>query len=474
MTTITVVDINPDLALQALLANNLTAFTEFTFGIVRPGVPLKRNWHLDAVTYKLSQLAKGYIRRLIITLPPRSLKSLCASVALPAWFLGHYPWERVVVVSYSDFLSRTHANDFRRVVNHPLYQAAFPAMRLDRDTDREITTMERGKRIATSIDGTLTGLGGNLIIIDDPIKLGDAMSDAVRERVIEWYRSTLLSRGDDKSATRIVVVMQRVHQNDLIGYLQEQGGFDVLNLPAIATKTDSYDLDGGRTYTRLQGELLHPTHESVDTLIELKREMGPIAFSAQYQQAPIPPGGTIIKRKWLTTYDVIGIQPGDRIVISWDIALSEMESGDYSACVVLLIRNEVFFILEVVRGRFPFETLKRKIMDLKKRYHPSTLLIEELAISLGLIQSLREQSINVTTYKPDTDKRARLIAQTDLFAGGSVRLPQRASWLEEFVAELLSFPGGHDDQVDALAQGLAWGRQSWSRRMRTYAVKGLY
>ena len=302
-TMITGVDVSPQLALQALLAKDLTAFTEFAFGVVRPGVPLKRNWHLDAVTYKLAQLAKGYIRRLIITLPPRSLKSLCASVALPAWFLGHYPWERVVVVSYSDFLSRHHANDFRRVVNHPLYQATFPAMRLDRDTDREITTTERGKRIATSIDGTLTGLGGNLIIIDDPIKLGDAMSDAVRERVIEWYRSTLLSRGDDKTATRIVVVMQRVHQNDLVGYLQEQGGFEVLNLPAIAPATETYDLGGGRTYTRLQGELLHPAHESVDTLIELKREMGPIAFSAQYQQSPIPPGGTIIKRKWLKTYD---------------------------------------------------------------------------------------------------------------------------------------------------------------------------
>jgi predicted phage terminase large subunit-like protein len=412
---------------------------------------------------------------LIITLPPRSLKSLCASVALPAWFLGHYPWERVVVVSYSDFLSRTHANDFRRVVNHPLYQATFPAMRLDRDTDREITTTERGKRIATSIDGTLTGLGGNLIIIDDPIKLGDAMSDAVRERVIEWFRSTLLSRGDDKSETRIVVVMQRVHQNDLVGYLQEQGGFEVLNLPAIATKTDIYDLGLGCTYTRLQDELLHPAHESVDTLIELKREMGPIAFSAQYQQTPIPPGGTIIKRKWLKTYDELRWREGDRIIMSWDIALSEMETGDYAACVVLLAREETFFVLEVVRGRFPFETLKAKIIELKKqRYQISTLLIEESPISLGLIQSLRERSINVTTYKPDTDKRARLIAQNDLFAGGSVRLPRRAPWLEEFVAELLAFPGRHDDQVDALTQGLAWGRQSWSRRIRTYAVKGLY
>ena len=264
------------------------AFTEFAFGVVRPEILFKPNWHLEAVTHKLSQVAKGEVRRLIITLPPRNLKSLCASVALPAWFLGHNPGERVVVVSYSDHLARTHANDFRRLVNDPLYQATFPSMKLARETDREITTTKRGKRIATSIDGTLTGLGGNLIIIDDPIKLGDAMSEAVRERVIEWYRSTLLSRGDDKTKTRIVVVMQRVHQNDLVGYLQEQGGFEVLNLPAIAQASQTYDVGGGRTYTRQQGELLHPEHEPADALIELKREMGPIAFSAQYQQSSHP------------------------------------------------------------------------------------------------------------------------------------------------------------------------------------------
>jgi predicted phage terminase large subunit-like protein len=224
----------------------------------------------------------------------------------------------------------------------------------------------------------------------------------------------------------------------------------------------------------MQGELLHPVHESVDTLIELKREMGPIAFSAQYQQSPIPPGGTIIKRKWLKTYDELRSRPGDRIVMSWDIALSEMETGDYAACVVLLIREEVFFVLEVVRGRFPFETLKAKVMELKQRYQVSTLLIEESPISLGLIQSLRERSINVMTYKPDTDKRARLIAQSDLFAGGSVRLPRHAPWLEEFVAELLAFPGRHDDQVDALTQALAWGRRAWSHRARVGAILGLY
>ena len=451
-------DYSPKVAFQALLASNLMSFTEFAFSVVRPNVQFKPNWHLEAVTDVLSEVAYGYARRLIITLPPRNLKSLCASVVLPAWFLGHYPWERVVVVSYSDLLARSHANDFRLLVNHPIYQAAFPAMRLVRDTDREIVTTKRGKRIATSIDGTLTGLGGNLIIIDDPVKPGDVMSEAVRQRVIEWYRATLLSRADDKKAARIVLVMQRVHQNDLAGYLLEQGGFEHFNLPAIAQREETFFLGGGRTYTRQKGELLHPDHEPAHALAELKREMGANAFSAQYQQSPIPPGGTIIKRKWLTTYDRIDRQSGDRIILSWDIALSEAETGDYSACVVLLNRGEVFYVLEVVRGRFPFDTLKRKVIEVKQRYNPSTLLIEDSPISRGLIQSLREKSISVTPYKPDTDKRSRVIAQTDLFEAGSVRFPQRASWLEEFTAELLAFPGRHDDQVDALVQGLAWKR----------------
>src|SRR6266480_4744751 len=124
-------DYPPHLVLQAVLATNLTSFTEFAFGVVRPDISFKPNWHFEAVTEKLSQVACGEIRRLIITLPPRTLKSLCASVSLPAWFLGRHPWERVVVVSYSDFLARSHANDFRRLVNHPIYQAAFPGMRLE-------------------------------------------------------------------------------------------------------------------------------------------------------------------------------------------------------------------------------------------------------------------------------------------------------------------------------------------------------
>jgi predicted phage terminase large subunit-like protein len=232
--------------------------------------------------------------------------------------------------------------------------------------------------------------------------------------------------------------MQRVHQDDLAGHLEEQGGFEILNLPAIATQTKTYELGAGRTYVRQQGELLHPSQEPVSVLRELKREMGPIAFSAQYQQNPIPPGGTIIKRKWLVSYDAVPTPaPGDHL-----------------------------FVLEVIRERLRFDDLRRKILEVKRRYGAGTLLIEDSPISKGLIQSLEESSINVTKYAPDTDKLSRLITQCDLFKGGSMRLPKRAPWLEDFMAELLAFPGRHDDQVDALTQGLAWGREMWSHRAR--------
>jgi predicted phage terminase large subunit-like protein len=310
--------------------------------------------------------------------PPRHLKSIIASVALPAWYLGHHPSERVIAVSYSADLAKTHANDFRRVVNDPLYQAVFPKMRLERETDNEIHTTLRGRRYATSIQGTLTGRGGNLIIIDDPLKPGDASSEVSR-----------------------------------------------------------------------------------DVLQGIKKSMGTMLFSAQYQQAPEPPGGKIIKKKMLKYYNAVERRTTDRLVLSWDIALSENETGDYSAGVVLLNRGETYYVLEVLRGKFPFEKLKEKILDMKERHGKVALLIEKSPISHGLIQSIQEKRVNVVVIMPDRDKRARLISQIDLFEGGSILLPKHAPWLDAFQAELLSFPGRHDDQVDALTQGLAWHRAAW-------------
>lgn len=448
---------------RAILATDFRAFVEYVFGLLRPGVEFKPNWHIDAMAHKVGQVASGEVKRLIITVPPRHLKSIIASVALPAWHLGHNPSERVVCVSYSAELAKTHSNDFRRVVTDPIYQAVFPRMVLARDTDSEIHTTLRGRRYATSIGGTLTGRGGNLIIIDDPLKPSDALSDVSRERVIEWYRSTLVTRPDDKQAARIMVVMQRIHVEDLVGYLTEnEAGFEVLSLPSIAQSPSTFELGGGRTHVRETADLLHPAHEPAEVLREIKKSMGSMLFSAQYQQAPEPPGGKIIKRKMLRYYSAVERRPTDRVVLSWDIALSEKEAADYSACVVLLNRGDLYFVLEVIRGKFPFDKLKDKIVEVKERYgSKASLVIEDSGISYGLIQSLRERHINVVDYKPKGDKQERLISQIDLFEGGSVLLPKDAPWLEAFVSELLSFPGRHDDQVDALAQGLAWRREAW-------------
>jgi predicted phage terminase large subunit-like protein len=454
---------SPEQVMRAILATDFRSFVDHVFGVLRPGTPFRPNWHIDAMAHKVSQVASGEVKRLIITMPPRNLKSIVASVALPAWYLGHNPSERVVCVSYSDALAKTHANDFRRVVTDPIYQAVFPKMRLARETDSEIHTTLRGRRYATSIGGTLTGRGGNLFIIDDPLKPGDADSEATRQRVIEWYRSTLVTRPDDKLAARIVLVMQRIHVDDLVGYvLESDAGFEVLNLPAVAQSTTTYDLGGGRTHVREKGDLLHPAHEPAEVLLDIKKSMGSMAFSAQYQQAPEPAGGKIIKRKMLKYYSAAEPRSTDRIVMSWDIALSEQEAGDYSACVVLLNRGDSYFVHDVIRGKFPFDKLKAKIIEVKQRYgKAASLVIEESPISHGLIQSLREKHINVVDVKPDRDKRSRLISQIDLFEGGSVLLPKDAPWLDAFVAELLSFPGRHDDQVDALTQGLAWRREAW-------------
>jgi predicted phage terminase large subunit-like protein len=465
---------SPQQIYRAILATDFRAFVDYVFGLLRPGIPFRPNWHIDAMAHKVSQVAAGEVKRLIITMPPRNLKSIVASVALPAWYLGHNPSERVVCVSYSDALAKTHANDFRRVVTDPIYQAVFPKMRLARETDSEIHTTLRGRRYATSIGGTLTGRGGNLFIIDDPLKPGDADSEATRERVIEWYRSTLVTRPDDKLAARIVLVMQRIHVDDLVGYLLDSdAGFEVLNLPAVAQSTTTYDLGGGRTHVREKGDLLHPAHEPAEVLLDIKKSMGSMAFWAQYQQAPEPAGGKIIKRKMLQYYTEIERLPTDRMVLSWDIALSEQEAGHYSVGVVLLNRGESYYVMEVLRGKFPFDKLKDKIIDMKQRHGRAQPLIEESPISHGLIQSLREKHINVVDIKPDRDKRSRLISQIDLFEGGSVLLPKDAPWLDAFVSELLSFPGRHDDQVDALSQGLAWRREAWKGPLVQRTTTGL-
>jgi hypothetical protein len=258
---------------------------------------LSLNWHLEAVSHELNSVMIGKTRRLIITVPPRSLKSICASVCLPAFALGHNPARRIICVSYSENLARKHANDCRALIRSGLYRTLFPGTRISpsKDTETEVMTSARGSRLTTSVGGTLTGRGGDLLIIDDPLKPQDAQSESAREALKQWYSNTLLSRLDNKSEGSIIVVMQRLHPDDLVGHLLDQGGWRHLNLPAIAEKEMEVALSPTRTHRRQIGDLLHPTRESQTALDELKASMGSVEFAAQYQQAPIPIGGNLIK-----------------------------------------------------------------------------------------------------------------------------------------------------------------------------------
>jgi|SRR5215472_634764 len=302
-------------------------------------------------------------------LDPRSLKSIAASVALPAWLLGHDPSCRIITVSYSEDLARKHARDCRIVIESDWYSSTFPATRLSRrkNTETEITTTHHGFRLATSIGGTLTGRGGNVLIIDDPIKPTDAESEPERRKVNDWYDKTLFSRLDNKEAGAVIVVMQRLHEDDLTGYLMEKGEFDVLALPAIAIEEQSLPIGQGRFHLRSPGEPLHPAREGLATLESIKTSVGSRVFEGQYQQSPVPAEGNLFKASWLRRY---AGDPGrgnfSNVVQSWDTATKVGAGNDYSVCTTSGIQRNTYYLLDVLRGRWEFPDLLRTVKAMPK------------------------------------------------------------------------------------------------------------
>lgn len=447
---------------RAILRHDFVAFVERCFHTVSPGPSFLPNWHLEAIAYRLDQVVRGEIRRLIITLPPRSLKSICASVAFPAFVLGHNPSARLIAVSYSQDLTSKHARDCRLVMESGWYQQVFPGTRLDKrkNTEVEFETTARGYRLGTSVGGTLTGRGGDFIIIDDPTKPADAMSETKRATANEFFDTTLLSRLDSKTDGAIVIVMQRQHVDDLVGHVLEKGTeWTILNLPAIADEPQAIALGPDEVYRRAVGEVLHPEREPLSALMELKASMGSAAFSAQYQQQPVPREGNIVKREWFRAFSSPpASEAGDRIVQSWDTASKVDPRNDYSACTTWLVRKNEYYLLDVLRARLDFPDLRRRILSHAMAFRARTVLIEDTGSGTALIQDLKhEGKIRPIGIKPKGEKIERLEGQSAVIEAGCVILPEFAPWKEEFIDEVIAFPGGRfDDQVDSLSQFLIW------------------
>ena len=421
-------------------------------------------------------MAYGENQRLLITLPPRSLKSICASVALPAWILGLDPTMRIICASYSNELTAKHARDFRAVVQSDWYRDLFPWTRERKDTELEFVTTMEGYRYGTSVGGTLTGRGGSLIIIDDPLKPEEAMSKAARERVLSWFDGTVYSRLDNKAEDAIVIVMQRLHIDDLAGHVLEKGGWRHLNLPAIAPGPESIQISPERFCHRETGDLLHPAREPRSVLDEVKANLGSFFFESQYQQSPVPETGNLIKWDWFQVYDELpAAGPNGRIVQSWDTASKAGELNDFSVCTTWLDKGDDFYLIDVCRERLDYPSLKRRVIEMKDRHRAETILIEDKGSGTSLIQDLgRAGNCRPIKVEPQGDKMTRMATQSAKIEAGQVHIPKSAYWLGDFRSELLAFPHGrHDDQVDSLSQFLGWVDERRRHTMQRVKLSGL-
>jgi len=252
--------------------------------------------------------------------------------------------------------------------------------------------------------------------------------------------------------------MQRLHVDDLVGVLLQEGGWYHLNIPAIAESTQRIPLGDGQFKRRKPSDLLDPRREPREVLAGLKAAMGTIEFSAQYLQQPIPAEGNLVKREWFKYYQSPPDQrPDDMIVISWDTAMKATQTADFSVGTVWLMQKENTYLLGLMRGRYDYPDLKRVVLQAHTKWRGSHVLIEDKGSGTSLIQDLKSQYIPVVAIRADSDKQSRLCAVQAQFESGSVYFPHAASWLDDLMTELLAFPQArHDDQVDSIAQALTW------------------
>jgi predicted phage terminase large subunit-like protein len=297
-----------------------------------------------------------------------------------------------------------------------------------------------------------------VLIVDDPTKAADAMSETALQSANEWFRNTALSRLNSQQKSIVVVVQQRIHADDLSGTLIESG-WPGLIMPAIAVEAADYLCGNGNTYRRSEGELLQVSRDSLDALEETKRSIGSRTFTAQYQQNPTPPDGNMIKADWIRRYNSGRDRYDfDAVVLSCDPAGKAGPTNDYTAIAAIGIAENSFYVLEAGHGHWTVLEMESHIRSWVDRWTPSHVLIEETSSGMGLIQLLREKTyIPVIGRRSKLSKEARLTHHQGHFEAGRLILPVEAPWLADFEAELLAFPSGrHDDQVDALLLFLDW------------------
>ena len=456
------------------MRRSLKEFIKSSWQTIEPGRDFYDNWHIDAISEHLQAVVNGQIKRLIINIPPRHMKSISVAVALPAWTWAVQPQKRFLFASYAASLSVRDSVKCRRLIDSKWYKEHFgEVFKLtgDQNQKQRFENNQTGYRIATSVDGALTGEGGDIIIIDDPHNVREAESSAVRESVLDWWDQAMQTRLNDPKTGAFVIIMQRVHENDLTGHIlrNEYNDWDHLCLPAryelghpSPTKS-SLNFTDPRTK---ENQLLWPERIDDKTLDSLEKSLGSYASAGQLQQRPMPKGGGILKAEWWVPWEKEDLPDIEYIIQSWDTAFSTKEKTSYSARTtwgVFRRHGQVnAIVLDMWYDRVTYPELRAIAQEAYHEYEPDAVLIEKKASGQSLLQDLRMAGIPVIPYSPDRDKEARAHAASALLEDGRIFFPYDKKWSKNLIDICAAFPAGdNDDIVDTCTQAWLRLRKGW-------------
>lgn len=445
---------------------SLAAFTKAAWLVIEPATALIWNWHLDAICDHVQALHEGRLstNNLIITVPPGSAKSRLLSVMYPAWVWAREPGWKGIFASGNPRVSTRDSILTRALIGSAWYRSTFGVgwdLTDNQDQKTLFTNTAGGFRMATTSGSRITGDRAHGLFIDDPLDAQDAYSKASREAVNVWYAQAFANRLNDLRSGKRCLIAQRLHSEDLIGYLlgTEGGYWEQLMIPMEWEESRRFTTSIGWTDPRTEdGAPMFPERFPAHIIDQERQRLGSSGYAGQMQQRPAAAEGELFKRGCLQLLDVDDLPECSQVIISLDTAFSEKQSADYSVAVVIGQHERGVLILDVVRERYAYPQLKGVAKELAARWRPTAVLIEDKASGQSLVQDLQQNtSLPVRAVGTDGDKVSRAHTVTPTWEAKRVFAPRDAPWLDDLEWELYSFPkGAHDDQVDALVQGVRY------------------
>lgn len=461
-----------------LAKRSLHEFVKQAWEVIEPGRVFHDNWHIQAICEHLEAVHRGEITRLIINIPPRHMKSITTCVGFPTWVWLQKPHTQFMFASYAASLSVRDSVKCRRLMQSPWYQQLKPPFKMDEDQNQKArySNDHNGHRLSTSTTGSLIGEGGDIIVIDDPHNTMEVESAITRNSVLDWWDHAVQSRLNDPTTGAFIVIMQRLHQQDLTGHIlanqDPENPWTHLCIPAEYEHkhpTPFFTTIPNASVTsdprNAEGELLWKARFPEKALNHLKTSLGSYASAGQLQQRPSPKGGGILKESWWRCWESPTVPDFVYVIQSWDTAFSERDNASYSACTTwgVFIHGSRYHVMlmDHYRKRVPYYTLRRDAKDLHDEWKPDVVLIEKKASGQSLIQDLKQMGLMVIAYSPDRDKVSRAHSASPLLESGLVWHPDRM-WAQEVIQHCALFPAGTGtDTVDTVTQALIRLRTMW-------------